>query len=324
MRLFRPTYKEKKTGRVKTVRKWWIELRDHLHTVRRFPAFTDKVQSEALGRQVERLVSCRIAGEQPTPQLTRWLEHIPMKLRQRFAAIGLIAPERASSGKPLSEHVEDFRQALADKGDTSKQVADTVSRVKRIVEDCKFQAWSDISASAVSRCLSDLETVKGLSKKTRNYYLKAMQHFCGWMIKQRRATTSPLSHLDCVSVKAEDARRRRRALELDEIRRLLETTATEPARFGMSGYERALLYRVATETALRANELRSLKVASFDLDRQTVTVESQKTKNRKEAVLPLRVDTAAELRQFFTAKLPGVRAFTVPERTADMLKADLA
>ena len=144
------------------------------------------------------------------------------------------------------------------------------------------------------------------------------------MVKQRRASQSPLEQLDCVSVKVEDARHPRRALEPDEIRRLLETTATQPERYGMSGYERALLYRLAIESGLRANELRSLKVASFDLDRLTVTLGGQHTKNRKEAVLPLRTDTAAELRQFLAGKLPSVKAFDVPERTADMIKADLA
>jgi len=328
MRLFKTSYRDK-DGQTRQVKKWWVELRDHLQTVRRFSAFTDKTQSEALGRQIERLVRYRAAGEQPDAALSRWLEQIPGKLRQRFADIGLLDPERASGGKSLSEHLTDFQHALADKGNTTAQVEQTVAKVKRIVEGCKFRAWSDISAKAVSRFLSDLESTGGLSKRTRNYYLKAIKHFCRWMVRQRRASQSPLEYLDCVSVKAGDTRHERRALELDEIRRLLETTVTQPTRFGMSGYERALLYRLAIETGLRANELRSLLVGSFDFDRQTVTVESQHTKNHKEAVLPLRPDTAAELKQFLVGKLPSVKAFggtykSLTDKTAEMIKADLA
>jgi integrase len=176
----------------------------------------------------------------------------------------------------------------------------------------------------VGRYLSDLESSGGIGKRTRNSYLKAVKQFCRWMVKQRRASQSPLEHLDCVSVKVEDIRHGRRALEPDEIRRLLATTAAQPERFGMNGPERALLYRLGIESGLRANELRSLKVASFDFRRDTVTVESQNTKNRKEAVLPLRPDTAAELRQFLAGKLPTAQAFNMPEKTADMLRADLA
>jgi len=327
MRVFRTSYRDKDGQRVQ-VKKWWIETRDHLQTVRRFPAFTDKTQSEALGRQIERLVRYRAVGEQPDAALSRWLEQIPGKLRQRFANIGLLDPERASGGKLLSEHLADFQKALADKADTKKQVEQTVARVKRVVEGCKFSAWSDISATAVSRYLTDLVTVEGLSKKTRNDYLKAAKQFCRWMVKHRRASQSPLEQLDCVSMQAGDTRHERRALEPDQIRRLLDTTAAQPTRFGMSGYERALLYRLAVETGLRANELRSLIVASFDFERCTVTVESQHTKNHKEAVLPLRADTAAELKQFLAGKLPSVKAFggtykRLADKTHLLIRADL-
>lgn len=36
--------------------KWYVEFRDHLERIKRLPAFTDKAQSEAFGRKIERLV----------------------------------------------------------------------------------------------------------------------------------------------------------------------------------------------------------------------------------------------------------------------------
>jgi len=117
--------------------------------------------------------------------------------------------------------------------------------------------------------------------------------------------------------------RRRRALELDEIRLLQETTKAQPIRYCMTGPERVLLYRLAVETGLRRNGLRSLRVSSFDFDGCTVTVEAQHTKNGKLAVLPLRVNTALELRQFIAGKLPNIQVFKVPGATAKMFRADL-
>jgi len=46
--------------------------------------------------------------------------------------------------------------------------------------------------------------------------------------------------------------------------------------------------------------------------------------NRKQSVLPLRKDAAAEIENFLQGKLPTVQVFKVPEKTADMLKEDLA
>ena len=60
----------------------------------------------------------------------------------------------------------------------------------------------------------------------------------------------------------------------DELRWLLDTTGKAGERFGMSGADRSLLYRLAVQTGLRAAELRSLTRGNFDMegDKQTVTI----------------------------------------------------
>jgi hypothetical protein len=98
-------------------------------------------------------------------------------------------------------------------------------------------------------------------------------------------------------------------------------------RFGMTGRERALLYRLAIETGLRAAELASLTRASFALAgaQITVTVEAGYSKHRRQDMLPLRPDMAADLRTFLAGKLPTAPAFNIPTgHLAAMIKADLA
>ena len=85
-----------------------------------------------------------------------------------------------------------------------------------------------------------------------------------------------------------------------------------------------MLYRLAVETGLRANELRTLKVSSFDFDDCTVVVEAAYSKHRRRDVLHLRHDTIIELRAFVAGKLPMVLAFDMPDKPAKMLKLDLA
>jgi len=139
MRVFRTSYKDK-DGQKRICKNWYIELKDHLQTVRRFPAFTDKAASEALGRQIERLVNYRVAGEQPDAALSRWLGQIPARMRQRFADIGLLDAERASGGKPLAEHLADFRMSLQAKGNTPAYVELIISRISKVfkLDFCHF------------------------------------------------------------------------------------------------------------------------------------------------------------------------------------------
>ena len=111
------------------------------------------------------------------------------------------------------------------------------------------------------------------------------------------------------------------------MQRLLEATKRASERFGMTGPERAMLYRVAVETGLRAGELRSLKRGSFELDRDppTVTVVAAYSKHRRKDLIPLKKQTAALLRDFLANKAPRTKAFKVPgsDDTAEMLRADL-
>jgi len=326
MRTFKPKYKDKKTGKQKTVSKWWVELRDHLQIIRRFPGYTDKGQTEKLGEKIEKLVVCRMNSESPGRELSAWLEGIPNKLRDRFVKIGLLDNKRAAAGKPLANHLEDFKQSLMARGVVVRHAQQVVSRVRKTIKGCGFKYWSDISPSKIERFLADCRgKEEGIGVQTSNDYVKDFKQFCKWMVYDNRADKSPAEHLKTQKVLKGDIRRDRRALEPDEIRRLLETTKARPKRWLMTGPERAMLYRLAIETGLRRNELRSLRVSSFDFANHTVTVEDAASKNRKEGTLPLRVDTAQEIRAFVAGKMPNVPVFSrITNRTADMLRADLA
>jgi integrase len=322
MRVFRPTYRDRKTNQTKQVGKWWVEIRDHSEIVRRFPGFKDKAATADFGRQIERLIATRVSGEQPNVNLTRWLESVPAKLRERFVKVGLLDGSRAATNKPLTEHLQDFQEFLLAKGNTLKQAKMTASRVRRIIDGCGLRTWTDVSASKTEIYLAGLRD-KGLGKATSNHYLKALQHFGHWMVQDGRAVVSPVEYLKPISVSKSDKRRIRRPLEPDEIRCLLETTAVSKPRFGLTGHERTLLYRLACESGLRANELRQLKVGSFDFDRCIVRVEDRDAKNRQEAILPLRPDTAAELKDLFANKMPQAQAFKVPDKPIKLLRPDL-
>jgi integrase len=145
------------------------------------------------------------------------------------------------------------------------------------------------------------------------------------MVRDGRASESPVAHLSGYNVRT-DRRHDRRALTVEEIRTLLKVTQQAPERFGMTGPERALVYRLALETGLRAGEIRTLTRGSFRLDGNDpmVTVTAVATKSKRPAILPLRTKLARSLSDHLATKTPAAAAFALPEKTAKMLRADLA
>jgi integrase len=329
MSVFKPKYKDKRTGKSKSVSKWWVEVRDHQEIVRRFPAFTDKTQSKVVEAKIKQLVACKQNGLSPEtePTLVEWLNGIPEKLRDKLTQVGLLDGSRSARNKPLSELVAEYVEFVSAKERTAKHITDSRNTLERIIKDCRFRFWSDISATSVMAYLKSRRD-DGLSYGRSNAYLTFAKAFCNWMVAHREANESPLRHLKRLNSKL-DKRHERRALEVDEVRRLLEAAENGPIHHTMTGHQRFLIYKLAVETGLRSKEIGTLTVGSFDFVNLKLAVEAPDAKGRREDVLPLRPDTAALLKQFFRGKMPAVKAFGRTSgkfitHTAEMLREDLA
>jgi len=213
----------------------------------------------------------------------------------------------------LSEHLKDFRAHLEAKGNTADHVKKTFSRIQRVMKGAGFRMWSDLSGNKVQRYLHSLrEGEDGLSAQTFNYYLQSLKQFGNWMVNERRTSENPLSHLKAINAEA-DKRHPRRSLEIDEARALLTAAQQGPICMGITGPERAMLYRLACETGLRLNELRNLQVSSFQFEACTVSVRAAYSK------------TSRDLKEFLGGKLPQAKALRVPPRghEAEMIRVDL-
>jgi site-specific recombinase XerC len=324
MRVFQTTYKDRNRA-TRTARKWYVELRNAAGRVRRVPGFTDRRATEDFGRQLVRLVNAKGAGQIPDPASMQWLEGLPGHVQALLARQGFLNGRQSAGMKPLTEHLADYAAYLAAKGHTSEYVEKCRARVQRLLDACRFAFWSEIAASRVLAALNDLRADKkddkdrvkpGMGAASFNHYLTAFKGFCRWMVKDGRAGESPVAYLDGLNART-DRRRDRRALALDEVRRLLTKTRGGPGQAGMSGPERATLYRLAVETGLRRGELASLTRASFDLAavKPTVAVEAAYSKHRRRDVLPLRPDTAAKLQAFMAGKMPAAPASPCPIAT---------
>ena len=168
------------------------------------------------------------------------------------------------------------------KENTTRYVTETAKRVCAVLDGCGFKYPSDLSAARIASWLADQRT-KGMGAATSNHYLTAVKGFCAWLVRERRMTANPLAHLSRLNAET-DVRRERRTLAADVFAELVEAAVNGPIQHGLSGGERAMLYRTAAFTGLRASELASLTARSFDLESQpaTVTVEAAYSKRRRD------------------------------------------
>lgn len=324
MKVKKDTYRDKK-GKKKKLQHYSINFTDNKQIRRRLPAFSNKQASERAAEKIGDLLS---TGGILSRDLQNWIESIPEKMRIKLVSFGLIDNQKISAylGRPLLEHLKDFCDGLsADKRKTS-YIKQTKANIERILSNCQFKVWSDIDGNKVKTFLAKSRSADGYGDATYNAYLRGFKMFCSWLVREDRvAGSDPMKNH--ALIKQTEFRKKRRALTVDEARRLLKAVEASQKRFNMTGYERALVYRLALEVGLRAGEIKSLLVLSFDFEtkHKTVHVEPSDTKGKQPADLILFDETAEALKKFFSDKEPIDKAFAMPHaaNTAVMLRADL-
>ena len=172
----------------------------------------------------------------------------------------------------------------------------TISRIQRIVDDCKFRYLSEIDPGKVIDCLAELRDSDGISNQTSSYYLVAIQAFCRWAVKNSRLNQSPIAHIEKLETRT-DRRHDRQSLSPDQLIGILAAAmASEKTFRGLTGKDRHFLYLAAMTTGFRVGELASLHPEDFDLECSppTATVSASCTKNKQTAVQPIAPDVANE------------------------------
>jgi integrase len=285
--------------------KHYIDYKDAHGVTRRVPGFKDEKASQQYANELEKLAERVRCGCRPK-------EYEQLK-------------------RPLREHLSEFKAYLLAKGTSEVQARQVHNRALAILEACRFVLWADVQAAAVQAHLAKLRKGTkghlGISAQTSNGYLLAFKHFCKWLQADERAPGNPVVYLQGLNVKV-DRRHDRRALSPEECRKLLATAAAGPIHLGMPGAERALLYRTALESGLRAGELKTLTVGACDLvgGVPTLTVRAGYSKHRREDVQPIPPTLAYALRQHVGGRAAEELVFgNMPriDNLSRMLQADL-
>lgn len=182
------------------------------------------------------------------------------------------AGEAQARGRPIMAVVSEYLAVLAG-GDTSPAYREQVrQRLASIQRGCGWETWPDVSADGLVMYLGRLRDTKrkgydtGLSPASLNGYLRAAQTFTNWYAA-RLQERNPLKGIKPYP-EAKDRRRSRRILTDEEFARLLDATVRAPRRCRtiIRPADRAILYRVAAYSGLRASELARLTPAHLRLD----------------------------------------------------------
>jgi len=326
MKIYKAKYKDR-NGRQQESKKWYVDFFCHNKYRHRIPAFADKRLSETMGRNIQALVNCRIAGQDPDEKLSQWIETIPDDLLRKFVEWGLVDGQRAVFTKPLTEHIKDYEIILRSRARSKDYNYATRqrNRLLRICKQCRFVYLRDITRSAVE-CYSG-RLKKRYSDTTRGHYLSALVSFLNWAKRDRRIIRNPLEYLNIPDRDSEE----KGILEPEQFVHLVRTTFEKNMLIGrITGTERAVLYILAGTTGLRRKELLNIRWSDIYLSgRAFVRVRASISKNAKEAQQPLTPAIAAILQAVKAqARANDIdRVFSGLSKwinTAELIREDLA
>lgn len=230
---------------------------------------------------------------------------------------------KEQQSRPIIEHVNEMIQGMEAAGRSHVHVNLTRSDILRIIEFAKFSKLTDITAEEVNRFAVTEKKERGKSNRTIGRYLTAIKQFTKWCVLTKRLLADPLATVKKPNPK-DDRKLKRRMLLPTEWQWLHTATLNGPYRGGMTGEERCLLYRVAIETGLRAQEL--LGLTRGKLHRGYLLVPSSMTKNKKEAKQFISHQLESDLRAFASRKTSAATLFAIRDRhrLSDVIRADLA
>ena len=284
----------------------------------RMTAFKTEKQSQKLADFVERLIDIALNNDVIPQDMQKTLDCLPARIIGKLSTAGMITTTRIAGKNQLSEHRKDFIESLKIKRCSERHIFLVANTLTRICDKCGFSFLSDLDAGRFTAYVNGLN----IAVKTKRHYIAIAKQFVQWLYNNGRLSKDKFKLIELPKALQADQRHPRRALTADEVAMLIQAAENGKPFRGVSGRERALIYRLSIETGLRYNEVKTLKISDFDFKAGTVEVRDLNEKARRGAVLPLRKSTADMIKDFLRNKTPQAIAFTLKKGYL-MIKTDL-
>ncbi len=284
----------------------------------RLIAFETEKASQSLAYTIGRLLDVYQSNDTISLDLQRAIDCLPTRIVRKLNGIGLLSDARTAGKNRLADYLSGFMGNLRIKRCTDEHLRRVENRIKYICEQCKFDVVSDLDATRFAAYMNGLL----ISTKTKRHHIACFKQFINYLSEIGRLPKNNFKLIKLPKVLQADQRHPRRALTADEVARLIRAAENGLPFRGISGAERALIYRLAVETGLRYNEIKTLKVSDFDFKAGTVEVRDANEKARRGAVLLLRKTTAGIIKDFLRNKTPQSAAFMLKKGYL-MIQTDL-
>lgn len=281
--------------------------------------------------------------------------------RAEKVAAGILTEEELDIAKhqrvPFAQHVADYITYLRERGRNADRIKTSQTYLTADSSGAGFRFLRDLNAEKLRKWLASQDE---MSAATYNWHAEIWTAFGWWLCGKRlegkrpvmngekRISTNPFDGFGKKDVEA-DRKRVARALTAAELERLIDAARRRPLEDALTvrtgknkgqqianlsdaatvklerlGQERALIYKVAVLTGLRANELRTLAVRDLSFgDLPFLKLNRSNEKNRKGSTIALRDDLASELRNWVVGKERGDLVFNVPAGILRIMNRDL-
>ena len=233
-----------------------------------------------------------------------------------------IAGER---GKSVEHHLAEWKNSKLTDGASVGHIDDTMRLVRAVADYGKWQTLSDMVDTDLEAYAAKLKEI-GRSARTIQKLVTALKQFGKWCSDNDRLLKNPFAKVGKPNPET-DRRLTRRMVLPTEWPWLIKVLPTAPFQNGLSGNERAILYRVAIETGLRVQELIAMNRGKLHLAAKPpfVLCKAAGTKNRKDAQQFISVQLASDLKTLVKSRSATDSVFPF-ERThsSGVLRDDMA
>jgi integrase len=286
---------------------------------------------DASGKLITKSTECKTRNG-ALRVLARWQADVEKVKCGVFTQAESDVASRQSEG--LAQHLADYKSHLAAKGTSERHVIDREVQLNRIFDECGFSRLCDLNREGFERWINqqskgntaESQEGKTMGAARRNVYHAALVAFCNWAVEAKRLTANPFAGMRKANERA-DKRHQRRALNEEELVKLLEAAQRRPLANALKGWrggkmeeatrdelvrlgrEHALIYKTLALTGLRKNELASVTVGAVLLDAPNpfIALAAKDEKARRGAQIPLRADLAADLKAWMEQRLTALR-----------------
>lgn len=274
--------------------------------------------------------------------LARTLDDQARAIQTGLVSLDEDRARKAQAGS-MAEHLSDWAKVMTSKGDQVKHIKHFHGTVARLLDSAQVEQITDITADRIQAALAELRAQR--SARTANHARTAVLAFLKWAWDDGRLLDLPRGLNKIRKFPEGDAARKyvRGVLTWSQLQQLIGVVAAQGTKIvtrrardktptgTMTGPDRASVYLVAMATGFRADELASLTPGDFRLDDPTgpyVRLRAGHSKRGKRSgqddIQPLPPGLAQDLTRYLTGRPKDKPIWALPEKTAQMIRADLA